>query len=673
MLALHNVEMTFDGKTVLEGITFTFKASDRIALIGENGSGKSTLLRIAAGILEPTAGDVHKPKDMVVGYLPQSGLFHRGQSLWEEVLSALPEWVETRERRRRLLEKISSLPPEDPQHEKALREYGEIETTYLHRSGYAQEARLKRILSGLGFSMEELEKNVEEYSAGWQMRIGLAKILAREPDLLLLDEPTAHLDLVARNWLEGYLRECKGGFVVVSHDRHFLDLLAETVLEISNKKLEIYHGNYSKYMEEKHEREERARELYLRQQEQIRKVEAFIAKNRVRKDRARQVQSRIRQLERMEVLAPVRAEDSIRFQFPTPGRAPRKILELVGVAKSYPGRMLFSGLNLTIERGERIAVVGPNGAGKSTLMRILAGREPVDRGVRFVDERVSVGWFLQDPYQGSRDRETVLEVVQAEAQNETAGRLRTFLGAFLFRGEDVFKPLSVLSGGERSRLALAALLLKRHHLLLLDEPTNHLDLKSRQALVDALRAYGGTLVFVSHDRYFIDEVATRIVEIRDGRVWSFHGNYEEFVVARAQGSARIVPVSGDGSAAGQRSGTCAPSPARDGRTEKHQRILQKELARAEQRREQKRRRDLEKTEREIQDLEQEIESVREEMARPEMATDYVGLQALHERIESLRARLEERYRHWETLAQEEGAPPGPAGVGATGDRSGPAD
>lgn len=672
MLALHDVEMTFDGKTVLEGITFTFKASDRIALIGENGSGKSTLLRIAAGVLEPTAGDVHKPKDMVVGYLPQSGLSHRGQSLWEEVLSALPEWVEARQRRRNLLERISALPPEDPEHEKALREYGEIETSYLHRSGYAQEARLKRILAGLGFRMEELEKPVEEYSAGWQMRIGLAKILAREPDLLLLDEPTAHLDLEARNWLEGYLREQKGGFVLVSHDRHFLDLLAERVLEISNKKLEVYEGNYSKYIHQKKEKEERAKELYLRQQEQIRKVEAFIAKNRARKDRARQVQSRLRQLERMEFLAPVRAEDSVRFQFPTPGRAPRMVLELADVEKSFPGRKLFSGLNLTIERSERIAVVGPNGAGKSTLLRILAGREPVDKGVRFVDERVSVGWFLQDPYQGSRDRETVMEAVQAEAPGETAGRLRTFLGAFLFRGDDVFKPLSVLSGGERSRLALAALLLKRHHLLLLDEPTNHLDLKSRQALVDALRAYGGTLVFVSHDRYFIDEVATRILEIRDGRVWSFPGNYEEFLVARAHGSPRIVPLSGDGSATGQRLGPSTRA-AEDAKADKQQRILKKELAKAEQRREQKRQRDLQKVEQEIQALEEEVEAIREEMARPERATDYVGLQALYERMESLRARLEERYRRWEILAQGDGAIRTADTLGADRDRSDPAD
>lgn len=662
MLALHNVEMAFDGKTVLEGITFTFKTSDRIALIGENGSGKSTLLRIASGTLEPTAGQVHKPKDLIVGYLPQSGLFHRGQSLWEEMLSALPEWVDARERRKRLRERISSLPPEDPEHEKALREYGEIETAYLNRSGYAQEARLKRILSGLGFSMEELERPVEEYSAGWQMRIGLAKILAGEPDLLLLDEPTAHLDLEARNWLEGYLKEQKGGFVLVSHDRHFLDLLAETVLEISNKRLEVYEGNYSKYLVQKKAKEERARELYLRQQEQIRKVETFIAKNRVRKDRARQVQSRIRQLERMEFLAPVRAEDSVRFQFPTPGRAPRKILELIGVEKSYPGKMLFSDLNLTIERSERIAVVGPNGAGKSTLLRILAGREPVDRGVRFVDEKVSVGWFLQDPYEGSRDGDTVLEVVQAESPGETAGRLRTFLGAFLFRGDDVFKPLSVLSGGERARLALAALLLKRHHLLLLDEPTNHLDLKSRQALVDALRAYGGTLVFVSHDRYFIDEVATRILEIRDGSVWGFQGTYEEYLVARSRASERIVLLSGSGGGAALRQQAGVPA-ARDGKAEKQQRILQKELAKAEQRREQRRQRDLQKTEKEIQELEEEIESVRNEMARPERATDYVGLQALYERIESLRARLEERYRHWERLAQGDDEPGSAAGFG----------
>ena len=647
MLALHKVQMSFEGKTILDGVSLSVKPSDRIALIGENGSGKSTLLKIASGLLEPTAGDVHRQKGMVVGYLPQSGLAHHGQTLWEEMLTALPEWVESRRLRRELLDKISTLPAEHPEHEKCLLQYGEIETSYAHGDGYAQEARLKRILTGLGFGPNEHERAVEEYSAGWQMRIGLAKILAREPGLLLLDEPTAHLDLEAKNWLEAYLSEQKAGFMLVSHDRHFLDLLAEKVVEIHNKKLEIYIGNYSKYMDEMKKRTEAAQDLYLQQQEKIRRVEVFIAKNRFRKDRARQVQSRIRQLGKMEFLAPVRREDSVRFQFPTPGRVPRKVLELLNIEKSYPGKKLFSGLTLLIERLDRIAVVGPNGAGKSTLLRILAAQEAFDRGVHFVDEKVSIGWFLQDPYQGTHDHQTVLEAVQAVVPQETQERLRSFLGAFLFRGEDVFKPQSVLSGGERSRLALAALLLKRHHLLLLDEPTNHLDLRSRQALVDALRAYGGTLVFVSHDRYFINEVATRILEIRDGHVWSFPGTYEEYLTEKERGSPRLVSLTGGGGV--------TPSPVQvleKARDSKMERIFQKQQEKSEQRRGQRRQRQILSLEAEIETMEREIESLKEEMASPSVARNYTRLRELHERAEEIRQELNGKYRQWEGLIQE---------------------
>ncbi|MEW6439935.1 MAG: ABC-F family ATP-binding cassette domain-containing protein [bacterium] len=660
LLSLDDISMSFDGKPILEGASLTVKPDDRIALIGENGSGKSTLLKIASGMLEPTSGRVHRQKDMLVGYLPQSGLSYQGQTLWEEILTALPEWVEAQERRTVLLHKISSLTPEHPEYAKSLEQYGEIETSYLHGEGYAQEARLKRILSGLGFGAEEYERPVEEYSAGWQMRVGLAKILAREPDLMLLDEPTAHLDLEAKNWLEGYLREQKAGFVLVSHDRHLLDLLAEKVVEVRNKKLEVYAGNYSKYITEKEKREEKAEELYLQQQDQIRRVESFIAKNRVRKDRARQVQSRIRQLEKLEVREAVRKETAVRLRFPTPGRTPRKILEVLGLDKSYPGKRLFAGLTLAVERLERIAVLGPNGAGKSTLLRILAGQEAFDRGVLFVEEKVSTGWYLQDPYHGLQDHQTVLETLHALVPNETAERLRTFLGAFLFRGEDVFKPRSVLSGGERARLALAALMLRRHHLLLLDEPTNHLDLKSRQALVDALRAYGGTLLFVSHDRYFIQEVATRIIEIREGHVWSFHGTYEDYLLARERGSGRLVLLT-----EGEPVSRPAGAPDGERREAKQERIQQKEAQKALQRKQQKRKREIRAIEAELEELEREIGSLELEMASPAVATHYLRLRDLHERVEELRGRLKDRYRRWEELVQEdqddrEDARPSPA-------------
>jgi ATP-binding cassette subfamily F protein 3 len=627
LLVLEQVQVNFPNRVLFEDVSLRVMPGDRLALIGENGSGKSTLLRIAAGKARPTDGRVEAQRDLVIGYLPQSGLSHRGRVLWEEVISALPEWLEAVEKRRRLLDKIASLSPEDPEHERSMVQYGELESLFQQTDGYAQESKLKRILEGLGFTPEDYDRRVEEFSAGWQMRVGLAKVLAREPDLMLLDEPTDHLDLDAKNWLEEYLKGLTTGFVLVSHDRHLLDALVDKVAEISNNKLELYIGNYSKYIKEKTENMERQEAQHAEQEEELRRIEDFVAKNRVRKDRARQAQSRIRQMNKIERVEAVRKEQKIHFPIRVPPRAPRILLELVDVAKAFP-----------------VAVVGPNGAGKSTLLRILVGSEKVVGGLRVVADRVSMGYYAHDEDSWCRAGESVLEAILSASPQLTQGEARGLLARFRFRGDDVFKAVDQLSGGERARLAMARIFPKRHHLLLLDEPTNHLDIVSRQALLEALQAYGGTLVFVSHDRYFIQEIATRVLEVREERIHSFPGSYEDFLAAKAEG--RLTLVSGERVA---RAGRGEVGP---GVEEKQERIRDREHRKAEQRREQKRVRRIAGIEEEISGLEQELREVEREMEKPGLARDHVALQRLHDQATEIREGLRQRYETWEALQEE---------------------
>jgi len=645
VIVLDDVRMQFDTHIILEGVNLQISPGARMALVGGNGSGKSTLLRIIAGELAPGGGRVDRPKGLRVGYLPQSGLVHRARTLWEEMLTALPEWLEARRMRRELLERISSLSPDDPEHQRALARYGELESSFQQEGGYARESWLRRILDGLGFLASDYDRPAEEFSAGWQMRIGLAKLLARSPDFMLLDEPTDHLDLDAKNWLESYLEGIHTGFLLVSHDRFLLDRLAGSLAEIHDRKLELYSGNYSKYLRERERRSEENRDRLQKQQKQIQKVEDYIARNRVRKDRARQVQSRIKQLEKIErVEEEARRPAGIRFHFQTPSRPPRLLVDLKDLRKAYGEQRVFEQVNLAVERGERIAVVGPNGSGKSTLLRILAGRERIENGCRFQDEKVSIGWFSQDAGEGFRGEKSVLEAILSVDPLLGQERARGLLARFQFRKDDVFKPVEALSGGERVRLALARLLLHRHHLLLLDEPTNHLDIQGRQALLEALLAYNGTLVFVSHDRYFIQELACRIVEIRQGLVTSFAGTYEEYLHARETGGRAAHVISGGpGAGAGGRPGEVPEAG------EKQERVLQREERKAAQRAEQRRQRRMEETEQEIAALEEDLAVLDAEMNLPEVGMDYPRLEKLHERAAAIRKRLEERYALWEEL------------------------
>ncbi|MGH9481257.1 MAG: ABC-F family ATP-binding cassette domain-containing protein, partial [Terriglobales bacterium] len=491
------------------------------------GSGKTTLLRILAGLEPLDAGKLVQPKDQTVGYLPQEGLQLAGRTLLEECrsvfagLMAVERELHAVEARLEHTDDLS-----------LFERYAELQHQYQVGGGPALEARIGTILAGLAFTPEDAQRPCEDFSGGWQMRIALAKLLLAEPGVLLLDEPTNHLDLETRNWLEEYLGHYPYACVLVSHDRYFLDAVVERIVDLSQAKATVYTGNYTSFLRQKEERLVQIRAAHANQKERREQLEVFINRFRYTATKAAQVQSRIKELERMETIELPPAEATIHFSFPQPKPSGRRVLELRRAAKRYGAKRVFENLDLVLERGDRIGLIGQNGAGKSTLLRLLAGAEPPDRGERVVGHQVTLDFFAQDQYKVLDPQRRILDDLTSVAPALLVPQLRTLLGSFLFHGDDVYKRIGVLSGGERNRYALARMLLQPSNCLLLDEPTNHLDLRAKEVLLGALQQYTGTVIFVSHDRAFIDELATRMVHVtphqEGGNVEVYPGNYEEY-------------------------------------------------------------------------------------------------------------------------------------------------
>jgi len=533
VLTVRDLTKRFGGQIVLQRVQWSVPAGARVALVGANGAGKSTLLRILAGQVEPDEGSVHLPRGARVGYLAQEVFGLGPHSVLEEALSAFVEAHELEQRCRSLEQALADGDPSDPTYAQTLEEYATARELWDALGSYDYEARAREVLAGLGFRPHEFGKPCNEFSGGWQMRIALAKLLLRQPHLLLLDEPTNHLDLEARNWLEDFLRTYPHTVILVAHDRYFIDQCCTSVAELSRGRLTEFPGNYSHYLIEREARIAQQEQAYREQQEEIQRIQAFINRFRYQASKAALVQSRIKQLEKMERIEPPEGFRTLRFRFPQPERSGRVVLELNGIHKRYGDKIVYAGVDLLIERGKKIALVGPNGAGKSTLMRILAGVEAPDQGERRLGHNVRVSYFAQDRGSTLDGDKTVLELVTAAAPLEVAPQVRTLLGAFLFSGDAVYKKVKVLSGGERSRLALAMLLLRPANCLLLDEPTNHLDLSAKEVLLEALREYSGTLVFVAHDRYFLDELADEVIEVGGGYLTRHLGSYESFLQRKA--------------------------------------------------------------------------------------------------------------------------------------------
>ena len=651
-----------------------------------------------AGLDEPDIGAILKPAALTVGYLPQDGLTHGGRTVFDEARSAFAELMAMRTEMHALEERLGDPSIPDAEHDAMLARYSDLQDRFRFHDGYSIELKTTTVLQGLGFDTSDFNRRTETFSGGWQMRIALAKLLLGRPNLLLLDEPTNHLDLEARNWLETYLNEYPHAVILVSHDRFFLDAVVTRIADLTLRTLTDYHTNYSGYLVEHHERIEALRKAKREQDEEVARVKMFIDRFRYQATKASQVQSRIKMLEKVVPIEVPAERPKIHFTFPSCAKSGRMVLELKGVRKAYGDLVVFSKLDVHIERGDRIALVGPNGAGKSTLMRMLSGEEAPDAGQRTEGHSVVMQYFAQDEATRMDPAPTVYETLASGSPHHMVPAIRNILGGFLFSGDDVYKHVRVLSGGERTRLAVARMLLRPSNTLLLDEPTNHLDLDSKEVLLDALIDYGGTLIFVSHDRYFVERLATKIIEIGHGSAVVYPGIYTEFLwhkehgdgqkeqvgregqvgrVGSASGSSdpsaklrvalsqskgeartRRVSASGGGAPASSRKARAAeagqpPSqPPLEPQTSPHQ---AKKRADAENRRasraEQTRQLQIDRLEAQIAETERAIRDIEQTMAAPGFYSDRATAQPVIDRHQALMWEVGDLMQRWEELQQ----------------------
>jgi ATP-binding cassette subfamily F protein 3 len=535
MISFKDLRLQFGHKVIFDHCTFMVAMHDRVGLVGPNGAGKSTLLKLMAGLLQFDAGEYKSSKGMTIGYLPQDGVECHGKTLFEEVKSAFADIFSLRETIDETYARLDEMDPTSEEYMETLDLAAEWEDKLADAEPAKIKPRVERVLLGLGFSMADLQRDTGEFSGGWQMRIALAKLLLREPSLLLMDEPTNHLDIESQDWLENWLKHYRGAVMLVSHDRAFLDAVTNRTFALEGDgKCVAYLGNFSYYKKTAAEQREQLRKAWENQKREIADVQEFINRFRATASKAAQVQSRVKMLEKLERIE-YREEDKsqIMFRFPEPPRSTQRVLELDRVTKSYGDLQVFGKINFTLERGDRVAIVGVNGAGKSTFVKMLAGREPVSSGERIEGSGASISYFAQHQAQELDSDLTVFETVNEVGAGEGNTRLRTLLAAFLFKGPDSEKKVKVLSGGERNRLALARMLLRPFNCLILDEPTNHLDMKSKAVLVDAVKNFPGTVVIVSHDRDFLDPVVNKVLEVRKGGIRTFLGNVSYYLEATA--------------------------------------------------------------------------------------------------------------------------------------------
>lgn len=532
MIDLVNVSLQFGGKYLFKDVNYKISSGDKISLVGANGTGKSSLLKIIAGFLQPESGNILKQKRISIGYLPQDHVTHSGKTLLEEASSALSDIIELQNKETEITTALENPDLSDDEKMDLAHQLGEVHHMLEGLDSYSAQSKVEKILIGLGFEETDFVRLTDQFSGGWQMRIALAKILISQNDILLLDEPTNHLDIDSLEWLIDFLKAYDGGLLIVSHDKNFVNQVTNRTLEIFLGKFYTFKGDYDSYIKYKTERDELTVQQFEQQQKKIKETEKFIERFRYKATKARQVQSRIKQLEKVELVELPESKTEIDIRFPEPPQSGRMPIKLTNILKSYGDKIVFEGIDFEIEKGEKIAFVGPNGAGKSTLAKIIAGVIDYNSGERILGHNAIVSYYAQDVADNLNPDLEIIETVDRIAEEKTLGQLRSLLGSFLFSGDDVFKKVGVLSGGEKSRVALCKILLTKANFIILDEPTNHLDYTSKLILQKALLDFKGTLILVSHDIDFLRPIATKIIDIRKGNLKTYPGDIDYFLSKR---------------------------------------------------------------------------------------------------------------------------------------------
>ena len=645
MLSLENISLSLGDRHLLDDISILINKGERIGLVGPNGAGKSTLLKIIAGEMEPNGGTIQLSKAETVGYLPQDGVDPDPDlTVMEEVESAFQGVLQLEQDVKEIQQKLADLEPGSDAYSEAMKRYGKLQDRLEQSGAYSLHADIEKILMGLGFDTDDFFRSTKEFSGGWLMRIALAKLLLQRPTYLLLDEPTNHLDIESLQWIENFLTEYEGAVIIVSHDKAFLNKITNRTLALERGDITDYAGNYAYYEEKHEERMEHLRQAYKNQQREIKQTQEFIDRFRYKASKAKQVQSRIKQLEKMDEIELDEHEEEISFRFPPPERSGAQVMKLEQVSKSYDDVEVFDNLSYTVDRGDKIAIVGPNGAGKSTLVRMLAGHEPVDSGNREPGYNVTTSYFAQHQADELDLNEDVLGIMREAAPKEAETRLRTILGCFLFQGDDVFKKVSVLSGGEKSRLALARMLLKSANFMIFDEPTNHLDMQSKNILQQALDQYEGTFMIVSHDRDFLDPIVNKVLEVQPGYIRTYLGNVSYYLQKKKEEeeALKVEPSNKNG------------TPEKENRdlSRKEERRIEAEKRQARYRKVKPLQKKLEKAESRIEKLEKRKKEIEEAMADSEFYDDSEQVKKTTMEYDKLKAELVEVYSEWEELAMQ---------------------
>lgn len=656
------VSLAFGDRDILKDVSINLQTGSKVALTGANGSGKSTLIKVLAGLINPDSGDRAVQKDCRIAYLPQSGLTHQGCTLLQEADKAFEYGYELQKRIDDLGEQLQSNPPNT----QVLAEQQADLIQKLDESGWYQRQSLaESVLLGLGFLRSDFERNTQEFSGGWQMRIALAKALMQGPDILLLDEPTNYLDIEARTWLEEFLQNFRGGFLLVSHDRYFLDVTINEVYELFNGELKRYPGNYTHYEKVREQELKTLVAAYEQQQQEIQKLTDFITRFGYKATKAAQAQEYQKKLEKMVRIEIPESLKKIHFTFPPAPHSGRLVLRLNNITKSYDGHTnVLNALDLTVENGQRLVVAGRNGAGKSTLLRIIAGQDSAFTGELVPGAGVKIGYFSQDNAETIKGSQTILEYLEERAPLELIPKLRDMLGAFLFRGDDVFKSLDVLSGGEKSRVALLQLLLSPVNLLVLDEPTNHLDLHSKDVLLDALRDFGGTVIFVSHDRGFIQQLATQVLHLEPGVSKYFPGDYTYYLEQMEKAAGNTLSVGNKSSVVPEhvegRGGESlplgsavpsSPTPSNGGPAPRNAPQLSWEEQKKLEAEKRKKEKTLAALEQQLADLEQKKSELENKLADPAVYSNGEKAKSVQRQIEDLATQIEQVTEQW-MLASE---------------------